>query len=233
MKRNIQVSCIIPFYNEELRSVKTVESIVKVKGISKIIVVDDGSSNDRAYREIKSRFPKVISIRLKTNSGKTNAIKEGLKHVNAEYVFLFDGDHTNIKTNEIENAIQKITSNSQIDMIILRKIKDETVKVSRFIRHDTIFSGERILRRRDLEKIYQNNISDYQIEMAINTYMMRNKKKVYWVLSSVNSFNKWEKWGWLEGTKRGREMFKGFVSYAGWKNFIWQTLFFCRYEVKR
>lgn len=222
--------CIIPFYSEELRPVKVVELILKVKNISKIIVVDDGSPDGKAYFAIKHRFPQVFLIRLNTNSGKAYAIKEGLKRVNTNYVILIDGDHTNIKVDEIEGAIQKIINNPEIDMIILRKIKDETVKVSRFIRHDTIFSGERILKTNDLKKIYQNKFSDYQIEMAINTYMMRNKKNVYWMPSSVNSFNKWEKWGWFEGTKRSLKMFKGFVSYAGWKNLIWQTLFFCRDE---
>jgi len=205
---------------------------MKVKGISKTIVVDDGSSDENIYSEIKSRFPEVIAIRLKTNNGKASAIREALKHVITDYVFLIDGDHINIKINEIGNAIRKIINNSEIDMIILRKIEDETVKVSRFLRHDTIFSGERILRTNDLRRVYENKFSDYQIEMAINTYMMRSKKNVYWMPSSVNSFNKWEKWGWLEGTKRSLKMFKGFVSYAGWKNFIWQTFFFCRKEAK-
>lgn len=220
--------CIVPFYNEELRPVKVVESIIKIKSISKIIVIDDGSPDTKAYSEIKRRFPQIVLIRLNTNSGKANAIKEGLKHVNSDYVFLIDGDHITIKIDEIENAIHKSINNPEIDMIILRKVEDETVKVSRFIRHEIIFSGERILRTSDLKNVYQNTFSDYQIEMAINTYMMRNRKNVYWMPSSVHAFNKWEKWGYYEGTKRSLRMFNGFVSYAGWKNFIWQTLFFCR-----
>jgi len=220
--------CIVPYYNEGLKPLDIVNALTKVKSISKIIAVDDGSDNNLTYLKLKAKFPQVISIRLKTNNGKANAVKEGLKYVKAEYVFLVDGDHTNINLNEMENAIERITNNPEIDMIILRKMEEETIIVSRYFRHDVIFSGERILRKSDLEEIYKNNFSDYQIEMVINTYMMRNKKSVYWMPSSVHSKNKWVKWGWFEGTKRALNMFKGFIKYAGWRNFIWQTLFFCR-----
>lgn len=222
--------CIIPFYNEELRPVKVVESIVKVKGISKIIVIDDGSSNDKAYQEIKNRFPKVISIRLKTNSGKANAIKEGLKYATSDYVLLMDGDLTNIKTSEFGNAIGKITNNPEIGMIILRRVEDKSVALSHWIRHDIIFSGQRILKRLDLIKVFENEVSGYQLEVAINTYMLKNNKIVYWMPSSVHNLLKFQKWSFIEGWKIGIKMFAGFVSFAGWPNFIRQTLVFCRNE---
>lgn len=222
--------CILPFYNEGLKPIDVVEALLKVKSISKIIAIDDGSDDDSTYLKIKTKFPQVTSIRLKTNAGKSNAVKESLKQVKAEYIFLIDGDLTNIKLNEIEDAIQKIINNDSTDMIILRRIEDKTVIVSRYIRHDVIFSGQRILRKSDLKNIFINKISDYQVEMAINTYMMKNKKIVYWMQSSVHNSTKWTKWGWIKGTKRSFNMFKGFVNYAGWRNFIWQTLFFCRNE---
>lgn len=221
---------IIPFYNEGLKPIGVIEALTKIKSISKIIIVDDGSNDESTYLQIKTRFPQLKLIRLKTNTGKSNAIREGLKYTNAEYVFLFDGDHTNIKSDEIVHAIKKISDNPEIDMIILRKMEDKTVMISRYFRHDIIFSGERILKKSDLDKIYINSFSDYEIEVAINTYMMKNKKLVYWLPSSVHSKNKWAKWGWVLGTKRASNMFKGFIKYAGWRNFIWQTIFFCRKE---
>lgn len=227
----VPCDCIIPFFNEGIKPLYVVESVLKIKQISKIIIVDDGSSDKSTYKKLRAKFPQIIAVRLEKNSGKANAVREGLKRSTAEYIFLMDGDHTNIKTDEMENAILKITHHFEIDMIILRKIKDETVMVSRYFRHDIIFSGERILKINDLKEIYKRNFSGYQIEVAINSYMMKNKKRVYWMPSSVNSHNKWQKWGWIEGTKRALNMFKGFIEYAGWRNFIWQTLFFCRQKV--
>lgn len=228
MKRYAQVSCIIPFYNEELRPVKVVESILKVKGISKIIVVDDGSSDDRAYSEIKSKFPQVISIRLQANKGKAYAIKEGLKYPISDYILLMDGDLTNIKPEEIEKAIIKISNNHEIDMIIFRRVEDKTVIVSHWIRHDIIFSGQRILRRSDLENIMSNEITGYNLESAINSYMIKDHKKVYWMPLSVHNLFKQEKWGYSHGIlKVGIPAFIGFMSSP---DFFYQTLFFCREE---
>lgn len=228
MKRNTQVSCIIPFYNEELRPVKVVESIVKVKGISKIIVVDDGSIDNRAYLEIKSRFPQVISIRLKTNNGKANAINEGLKYATSDYILLMDGDLTNIKPEEIEKAIVKISNNNEIDMIIFRRVEDKTVIVSHWIRHDVIFSGQRILKRNDLKNVMSSEITGYNLESAINSYMIKNHKKVYWVSLSVHNLFKQEKWGYSHGIlKVGIPAFIGFMSSP---DILYQTLFFCRKE---
>lgn len=226
MKRNTQISCIIPFYNEELRPVKVVESILKVKGISKIIVVDDGSSEEKAYFEIKQRFPQIFSIRLNINGGKANAIKEGLKHVNTEYVFLIDGDLSNIKSDEVEKAIENMIKSPSIDMIILPLVAD--IIGSNWFRWYTILSGQRILRKQDLEKIYGNHFSGFQIEAAINDYMIKSKKKTYWMSSSMHNFDKYSKWGKWEGIKRVFSLIKDFSDYTGWSNLIWQTLFFCR-----
>lgn len=59
--------CIIPFYNEGLRVLHVVESVVKVKTISKIIVVDDGSDDRKTYRALKEKYSRVTSVRLEDN----------------------------------------------------------------------------------------------------------------------------------------------------------------------
>lgn len=128
---------------------------------------------------------------------------------------------------ELENAIEKITMNNQIDMIILKRIKDKTGQNPW---SHTITSGQRILKTKDLEKVFETNVSKYQLEIAINMYMIRNKKKVFWMPFSIHNQHKWVKWGYIEGMRKMLEMTYGFISYAGIYNFIWQTLFFCKQE---
>src|SRR4030042_3718474 len=209
--------CIVPFYNEELRPLYVVEALLKMKNLSNIIVVDDGSADKTTYLKLKVKFPQVISIRLDKNRGKSGAIEEGLKHSTSGLVLLVDGDLSNIKPEEFEKAITQMSDNHNVDMIIFRRVEDKTVVVSRWIRHDVIYSGQRILRKRDLEKVYKMSLSGYQIEVAINTYMMRNKKNVFWMPSSIHNSTQWTKWGLFEGTRRSLNMFKGFVKYAGWR----------------
>jgi len=220
------IDCIIPFYNEGLRPLAVVDTLIKSNKLSKIIVVDDGSEDKNTYLKLKKKFPNVTVIRLEKNLGKASAIKQGLKFASSEYILLMDGDLTNILINELKNCINKIINNPGIGMIILRRIKDKTVVVSRFLRHDIIFSGQRILKRKDLEEIFEKEIVGYNLESAINTYMINNHKTVYWMPFSVHNLFKQEKWGYLKGILEiGLPAFIGFMSSP---NIIYQTLFFCR-----
>lgn len=225
----ISFSCIVPFYNEALRPLEVIESIGKIRQIKKIIAIDDGSTTDYTFKAIKRKFPQITAVRLATNSGKANAIREGLKHVGTDYTLLTDSDLTNIKIEELEKAIQKMVHNPHMDMIILRRVADKSAVG--WTRDDIIFSGQRIVKTEDLQKIFEKQISRYQVEIAINDYMIRKCKKVYWMPFSVQNPRKYHKLGWLEGLRRGYSMFDDIVHYAGWRSFLWQTLFFCRDEV--
>lgn len=223
--------CIIPFHNEGLRPVSVVQTLIESRLFSKIIAVDDGSEDSSTYRKLKKQFPNIITIRLPHNSGKAHAIKEGLQYAISDYVLLMDGDLTNIKEKEIENAIIKISNDQTIDMIIFRRMVDKTVIISRFIRHDIIFSGQRVLRRSDLEQVMDNEIIGYNLESAINRYMIKHHKNVYWMPLSVHNLFKHEKWGYSQGLlKIGIPAFIGFMCSP---DIVYQTLFFCRNEASK
>lgn len=219
--------CIIPFYNEGARVLRVVGSIVKVKNISKIIVVDDGSADRKTYGELKAKFPQVTSVRLENNTGKPNAIRMGLQHITTPYVLLLDGDLSNIKAQELDNAIHKIINSPNIDMIILRRSKDTTSLA--WMRQDIVTSGQRILKRQDLENVFADYPRGYQLEWAVNTYMIKKKKKVYWVPFSIHNLWRHQKYGLRAGWKTYWTATVANLR-VGIPNLIWQTLFFCRDE---
>jgi len=221
--------CVIAYYNEDLRPLYVVESLLKVKGIAKIITVDDGSTEDTTYRKLKNKFPKITSIRLNENKGKAEAIREGFKYVTSPFILLMDGDLTNIIPTEIERAFNKIQNDPKISMIIFRRVADKTVVVSKYLRHDIIFSGQRILKKVDLENSLKQKVFRYNLESAINSYMIKNHKSAYWMPLSVYNLFKQEKWGYSKGIFRiGIPAFIGFMTSS---NIIYQTLFYCRNEV--
>lgn len=219
--------CIIPFYNEGSRVFYVVESALKVKNLSNIIVVDDGSTDKTSYITLKTKFPQVTSLRLENNAGKAAAIKEGLRYTTSSYVLLLDGDLSNLNVNELDEAISKIISNPDIDLIILRRSKDRTSFA--WIRQDIVTSGQRILKRRDLENIYTNYPSGYQLEWAMNSYMIKNGKKVYWMPFSIHNLWRHQKHGLRAGWKTYWTATVANLR-VGVPNLIWQTLFFCRNE---
>lgn len=217
-------TCIIPFYNEGNRIFPVLDVITQIQEISQIICIDDGSTDDTASH-IVERWPEIELIRLRENSGKTSAIREGLRRATHNFVLLMDADLQFINPAEIIHAIHAMEQQSA-DMIILRRINAPWfVKMDR---GDVLFSGERIMKRKDLQKILQKPVEGYQLEIAINDYMIENKKKVYWAPSSAFNTFKVQKLGLLSGFIKELDMFFDIIFFAGLLNYIRQVATFAR-----
>lgn len=221
-------TCLIPFYNEKERILATIQEISKVRGIAKIVCVDDGST-DKSTALIKNRFPSVKIIRLDRNQGKTNAIFEGVRYIDTKYTLMFDADLYDIKSLEIEVAVEKIQADPKIDMIILRRIVE-----SRFlslIRHDVVMSGQRILKTEDLVSVAKLHPNKYQIEMAVNHHLNLHKKKAYWMPITTKNPKKHAKWGIKGSISQYFDVFTGYFTYYGVQEYLRQVLFFCRESI--
>jgi hypothetical protein len=141
-----------------------------------------------------------------------------------------DADLTDVNANEIGNAIQAIQNNKTVDMVILRRIYSSLE--AKWIRADIIFSGERILRRSDLIKVFRTNPIGYQIEIAINKYMIKNHKKVFWMKSSAKNIFKRKKVGFLKGFISEQKMHFSLMKFNGVLEYLYQIVFFARQEIK-
>lgn len=217
-------SCIIPFRNEETRIGKVLKEVIKVKKISQIIGVD-GASTDQSYYFVKKNFPQVELVRMKKNLGKTEAVKEGMKRARGDYILLLDADLLGVKKDELEFVITNMLQRPEIDMLILKRTK--TPFLSRLIRSDLVFSGERIIKKNDLKKILDQPLTKYQLEIAANKYMIDNKKTFYWFQASTENTPKVKKENWLTGYWKELKMKANVISYDP-IGYHWQILFFCR-----
>ena len=95
MKKDfINLSIIIPVYNEENTLLDVLKNIKKLKNFCnlEIIVVNDGSTDktSKIIEDNKELFTK--SINLNKNLGKGKAVIEGLKNCNLDYVLVQDAD---------------------------------------------------------------------------------------------------------------------------------------------
>jgi len=112
-------------------------------------------------------------------------------------------------------------------MIILRRI--DAPIIIKLNRGDTLLSGERILKKVDLKIILDNQQpKGYQLELAINQYMMTQNKNVYWLPSSALNTYPIHKRGLIKGIYKIISMQIDILTYIGFNNFIKQELFFCR-----
>ena len=215
----ISLGCIIPFYNERDRILSVIDKIILIEKISQIICVDDGSF-DNASKLIRNEYPQIKVINLKKNIGKSGAVRKAVERLACEYVFLLDADIEDIKIAVINDAIEKIEHNPSIDMIIFdHKVRPHIFEiVARLIRTTVIFSGLRILKTKDLLKVFeQYDPRGFQLEMATNMYMQKEKKNVYWFspfginpvkVSKGNLFK-----GLINQIKMDREVLFRYVSF--------------------
>ena len=104
-KVNDTVSVVIPAFNEEKSIKHVIDTVIQVKSITEIIVVDDGST-DKTY-DIVSKED-VVLIKHKINKGKGSAMKTGLKKVTNNIVLFLDADLSEINKKQVESIIRPI-----------------------------------------------------------------------------------------------------------------------------
>ncbi|MBW6442224.1 glycosyltransferase family 2 protein [Patescibacteria group bacterium] len=92
------LSVVVPCYNEEKSIGKTIESILGVdyKGLKKIFVVDDCSSDNsfKIIQEYAKKYPeKVVALKTPKNTGKASGSKNyGAQFADTELVAFVDAD---------------------------------------------------------------------------------------------------------------------------------------------
>lgn len=219
-------TCLIPFFNERERILKVLDRVVKIKAIDEILCVDDGSTDGTAEL-VKKHYPNVKVISNPKNLGKTEAVKIGLQQAKGNYILLLDADLRNLNSSEIKNAVVNIKRDNTIDMIVLRRLNAPFF--IRLVRGDILVSGERILGTVDLQNVLEDlEPKGYQLEFAINKWMIVNNKKVYWMPSSALNTYPTTKIGFIEGLKKSISMNTNILRYLGLKDYFKQVLFFCR-----
>lgn len=85
----MEIEALVPAYNEARRIGSTVAAIFKIEQIRRVLVVDDGST-DQTAAEAAAAGAQVL--RLHRNRGKGGAVLRGLSLLKAPYVALVDAD---------------------------------------------------------------------------------------------------------------------------------------------
>lgn len=126
IRTNKSVSVVIPAFNEEKSIEHVISTVKKVKQITQIIVVDDGSTDNTS--QIVSKLDDVTLIKHNVNKGKGSAMKTGLKQVLNDVVLFLDADLSQINKIQVESIIKPIL-NDEAD-ITKTKFKREAGRVT-------------------------------------------------------------------------------------------------------
>ena len=127
------ISIIVPAYNEEINSIRTVNSLLAQDyPVLEIIFVDDGSK-DMTFLNVKNAFennPKV-HVFTKSNGGKASALNFGIEKSSADYVICIDAD-TQLKTDAVSLLMKKFTEENVAAVAGNVKVGNEVNMITRW-----------------------------------------------------------------------------------------------------
>lgn len=228
MKVSKKFTCIIPFYNEGKQILSVIKAISKIRVITQTIAVDDGST-DNAYLLINKQYPKINLIRLNCNQGKSDAVFAGLKHVKNENILLMDADWLHLNYQEIEKALRKYIE-SKVDLLILKNTGNN-LWIDEKLRKYIFLSGNRIIKQNDLIEVQKLRPTGYQLEAAINRYMITHNRQTAWTETSAFNPHKVVKLGFIKGLVKDLRMEWQIISYLGVTDYLKQMFTFCRQPI--
>jgi len=118
MKPHIQLSIVIPVFNEEGSIIPLVTSIHNaLNGKSYELIFVDDCSTDSTLLTINSlQDSRINLIEFDSNNGQSSALAAGIKLARGTYIVTMDGDFQN-DPSDIPKMIQLI-SNENLDMVI-------------------------------------------------------------------------------------------------------------------
>jgi glycosyltransferase involved in cell wall biosynthesis len=97
-RRGIDISVVVPVYNEEESLPILISQIAQIleslKKSYEMIFVDDGSTDGsrKILKEMVSQYPQIHILGFRKNCGETAALAAGLKEAKGDIVITIDGD---------------------------------------------------------------------------------------------------------------------------------------------
>ena len=103
MNADEEVCILIPTLNEAATIGEVIEGF-QAEGFWNILVVDGGSTDEtRAIAESQG-----ADVMIQTGDGKGQAVREGVRHIDAEFILMVDGDGT-YRPSDAHNLLEPIT----------------------------------------------------------------------------------------------------------------------------
>lgn len=204
----MNISVIIPAYNEEGRIGKVLSVLVGCEFIGEIIVVNDGSMDGTSV-EAKSYPVTVVDIPI--NQGKGAAMMEGVENSAGDWILFLDADLEGLTKEHIVSMVESIKKEN-IDMVIGtftkgKFITDISHKIAPFL------SGQRLIRRTILNEMPFLRYSRYGVEIMITKYVGKKGFKVKKVdMPYLRHVPKEDKRGWLKGKMEKYIMYGNIIS---------------------
>lgn len=199
----MNVTAVIPAYNEEQTIAGVVKCVNSIEKIQKVIVVSDGST-DRTAEIARDCGADVIE--LNENVGKGGAIKAGINECGTEIILFLDADLIGLTEKHVLDLIEPVIyDKADMSVGIFKKgriVTDLAQKVTPYL------SGQRAIKKSIIEKLHNIDITRYGVEVALTKYVEKHSVRVQEVdLPDMTHITKEEKLGLIKGVHARLKMY--------------------------
>ena len=197
MEKFYKVAAIVPALNEGANVGGVLKVLLSSKILDEVILVDDGSTDKTA--EIGKRLGAEV-VKLSKNTGKGNAMRQGLTATDAEIIVFFDADLIGLTDEHIFSLVNPVIQ-GRADMCI--GVRGRLGGLPRIItKIDPLMAigGERAIKRHIIEDIPEKFTQGFAIEIAMDYFCKKNDLKVVYAdLPGLSIIIKEKKWGFIKG----------------------------------
>lgn len=210
----MQVSCIIPFWNEADRIGTVLSALAEVPIVDEIILVDDGSTDG----SIQPTDTRISLYRLEKNQGKSAAMRFGFWKAKGAIILFLDADLKHITSAHIEKLVEPV----------LRQECAFAIAQREYFSFFDVVGGERVLIKNDWIPFFEKEqFHRNATEIGMNRYILLNNisiKTVKW--QKVRQVYKSNKIGFLKGIKKDMSYVVDWMKQMGMLNFSCTYLLF-------
>ena len=131
----MDISVIIPVYNEEKYIDEIIKKVNLVKIKKEIIVINDGSTDSTIQKLEKINLTNLKIINNNLNKGKGHAIQSGLRYVNNDIVIIQDAD-LEYDPSDYPNLLKPFSSEERIVVYGSRFLNKKTFDFKKGFNHN-------------------------------------------------------------------------------------------------
>lgn len=145
-RRSDETAIIVPAFNEGSRIAAMLPAALAASGVSRILVVDDGSTDGTSdvARRIAGADPRFTLLRLARNHGKACAMLAGAEAAATPIVLFLDADLIRLRPSHIEALMQPVMlGTADMSIGVFQRGRWVTDLAHRFL---PVLSGQRCLR---------------------------------------------------------------------------------------